>query len=142
MKVLKGVFITIGILVVIGGGIFFIFYKTASNEGKKKFLQEVGLDETGFARDVASEVFVECEILNSRRNIMNTKWVINGKLYTTNPAMAYSYQKVKFQFSDGDEFYQFNYNLNGNQTMARPFQVRIPGHKDATLLGVEVVEAK
>lgn len=36
-------------------------------------------------------------------------------------------------FSDGDELYQFNYNLNSNQTMARPFQVRFPGHKNESL---------
>jgi hypothetical protein len=87
------------------------------------------------------EIYVKCEVTEARKNILGTKWVIGGKLYATNDKQNYTSQTITFHFSDGDETYNFNYRLNGSQTLARPFEVRIDSHLNATFEGAEVIAA-
>lgn len=126
------------IIIVVGGT---IFYYTASNETKKEFLEKTGLDEKEQVRELVSEIYVECELISARKNIMGDKWVISGRLYTTDSTLTYVKQVVQFNFSDGSETVTFDYKLNGDQVFARPFQKRFAGHADAEFKGMEVIDA-
>lgn len=139
---MKSIIYIIGLLtivVAVGGT---IFYYTASNETKKEFLEKTGLDEKEQFREMVSELYVDCELISSRKNLIGDKWVISGRLYTKDPSLTYVKQVVKFNFSDGSETVTFNYRLDGDQIFARPFQKRFAGHADAEFLGVEVIDAE
>ncbi|MDG1331730.1 MAG: hypothetical protein P8P74_05330 [Crocinitomicaceae bacterium] len=129
----------ITIILVVGGT---IFYYTASNDTKKEFLEKTGLDEKEQIRELVSEIYVECEFISARKNLLGDKWVISGRLYTTDPSLTYMKQTVQFNFSDGSETVTFNYRLNGDQVFARPFVKRFAGHADADFVGMEVIDAE
>lgn len=137
MKALKIILIIIGSLTVVLVLSVFVFMNTASSETKERLMRGTPLEETGISR----EVYIKCQITNSRRNFINTKWVIEGRLYCTNDKQNYTSQTVKFKFSDYDETRTFSYRLNGSQVLARPFTLRIEGHDHAKFLGAEVVDA-
>lgn len=140
MKLAKRIFTIIGVLVVVLLLGVFIFMNTASDYDKKSVLQEIGLEDSGFARDFAKESYLECEVLTARKNLLGDKWVIKGNLYTTNKSMNFTEQKIKFMFSDGNEVFSFYKKINGSQIFKRPFSIRIPDHENANFIGVKVVE--
>jgi ABC-type lipoprotein release transport system permease subunit len=137
MKALKIILIIIGAITAIMVLAVVIFMNTASNETKEKLMRGTPLEETGIDR----EVYVKCDILNSRKNILGTKWIITGKFYVTSDKQNYTQQVVRFKFSDFDETRAFSYRLNGSQTFSRPFEIRIPGHNGAQFYGAEVIDA-
>ena len=139
---MKSIVYIVGLLTILLGVGGTIFYYTASNETKKDLLEKTGLDENEEFRQMISEIYVECELLSSRKNLLGDKWIINGRLYTTDPSLTYVKQVVQFNFSDGSETVTFNYRLNGEQIFARPFSKRFAGHADADFLGMEVIDAE
>ena len=140
MKTFKSFLMIIGVLALLGVIGIVVFMNMASDEDKRTILRETGLEDSGFARDVAKESYVICEVATSRRNLLGNKWVIKGFLYTSNETMNFSTEKIRFNFSDGSEIYSFSIRINGSQNFKRPFTVRIPGHSNANFIGVEVVE--
>lgn len=137
MKAFKIVLMVIGgIAIVLVVGIF-IFMKTASNETKESLLKDTVFEGSGVSR----EVYVKCDVTSFRKNFSGNKWVIGGRLYATSDKQNYTSQTVQFNFSDGKEIRIFAYRLNGSQTFARPFEVRIEGHRNASFLGAEVIGA-
>ncbi|MCJ8289538.1 MAG: hypothetical protein HRT58_07715 [Crocinitomicaceae bacterium] len=132
----------LGILILLAVAGSLIFYFTASNETKKNFLKETGLDSNEDIRKSVSEIYVDCELISSRKNLLGDKWVINGRLYTTDPSLTYTAETVQFNFSDGSETVTFSYRLNGDQIFARPFQKRFGGHANADFYGLEVIDAR
>jgi len=137
MKALKIILISIGSITVVAVIGIIIFINTALNETKEALFRDTPIEELGIDR----EIYVKCEINSFRRNIVNTKWVINGFLYCTNDKQNFTRQTIVFRFSDGDEYRDFNFHINGAQTLKRPFEVRFKGHDNAQFLGAEVVSA-
>ena len=140
MKTIKGLFTLIGIVVVLAVIGVVVFMNTASDEDKKTILRETGLENSGIAREIAKESYLDCEISTARKNFLGDKWVINGLFSTRNETMNFTKEKIKFMFSDGYEIYNFSIRVNGSQMLKRPFNIRIPDHGNARFLGVEVVE--
>jgi hypothetical protein len=103
-------------------------------------IKEVGLDNSGIARDIAKQSFLEYKITTLRKNFLGDKWVIKENLFIYNKTMNFSSQKIKFIFSDGNEICDFSLRINGSQSLKRSFNVRIPGHKNGEFLGIEILE--
>ncbi len=139
MKSLVYIIGALTILVVLGGT---IFYYTAPNETKKDFLHKTGLDKHDKFREALPEIYVDCELISTRKNGLGDKWALSGRLYTNDPSLTYVKQVVQFNFSDGSETVTFNYRLDGEQIFARPFQKRFAGHADADFLGMRVISAE
>ncbi|MFT6923837.1 MAG: RNA polymerase subunit RPABC4/transcription elongation factor Spt4 [Crocinitomicaceae bacterium] len=122
------------IFIVVGG---VIFMSVASDETKEKLFRGTFMEEAGIDR----KIYVKCEVLEAHKNLMGTKWVITGKFYATSEKQNYTSETVTFHFTDGEETFTYNINLNGSQMLARPFQTRIEGHQNAEFIRAEVIDA-
>lgn len=94
MKILKKFIYIIGLLTIVGAIGVYIFMNHLSDDDKVSILRDAGIENSGFARDLAKESYLKCEVLSSRKNIFGDKWIINGAFYSNNKSMNFTEERT------------------------------------------------
>lgn len=133
---LKPLLITGLIILVLG----FIGYQLLPDDAKRELFEALGIENSDLARQDL-EAYINSEEIYSRQTLLG-KWEISILVYNTHESITIRQIDIKFFFSDSDETRTFSKNLKPGKVFESVIIEKFDGHKGASYLGYEIVDAR
>lgn len=133
---LKPLIVTFLIVLVLGG----IGYVLLPDDAKKELFEALGIENSELARQDL-EAYINSEEVYARQTLFG-KWEISLVIYNTHESITIRHVDIKFMFTDSDETRTFSKYLKPDKTFGTVIIEKFDGHKGASYLGYEVVDAR
>lgn len=139
---MKKIIYFIGILAIIAIAGLLIFKFAVPNDKKREILQDVGLDDNPIVNEISKAAFIDYEVIDSRPNLMNTKWVVKIIMYNTNDNIVIRKVKIKYYFEGGNETRTYSVDLRPGRVLPAYVNDKISGHSGEELLRLDIIDAE
>jgi hypothetical protein len=133
---LKPILIILIIILILG----FVGYKMLPDDAKRELFESLGIENSSFAKQDL-EAYINSQEAYSRQTLFG-KWEISLIIYNTHESITIRQIDIKFRFSDFDEKRTFSKNLKPGKVFESVIIEKFDGHKNASYLGYEIVDAR